>query len=130
MKKKIYGSQDPLYCHIDVGVINAPEFEVQLIQFRFNTQKENERQEKLLLSVLPSFVAQQMIRNIVNDLYQESKSLRSAIFLRAIYYRLYPYHLLPFINLTKSSLNKLSKNLQLISLLLKKTLIMKRLNFF
>jgi adenylate cyclase 8 len=31
---------------------------------RFKTQKENERQEKLLLSVLPSFVAQQMIRDI------------------------------------------------------------------
>ena len=27
---------------------------------RFKTQKENERQERLLLSVLPSFVAQQV----------------------------------------------------------------------
>ena len=35
--------------------------------FRFRSQKENERQEKLLLSVLPSFVAQQMIRNSFND---------------------------------------------------------------
>jgi adenylate cyclase 8 len=31
---------------------------------RYKTQKENERQERLLLSVLPSFVAQQMIRDI------------------------------------------------------------------
>ena len=35
--------------------------------FRFRSQKENERQEKLLLSVLPSFVAQQMIRNSFNN---------------------------------------------------------------
>ena len=34
------------------------------LETRFKTQKENERQEKLLLSVLPSFVAQQMIRDI------------------------------------------------------------------
>ena len=34
------------------------------LETRFRTQKENERQEKLLLSVLPSFVAQQMIRDI------------------------------------------------------------------
>ena len=29
------------------------------LEMRFKTQKENERQERLLLSVLPSFVAQQ-----------------------------------------------------------------------
>ena len=34
------------------------------LEMRFKTQKENERQERLLLSVLPSFVAQQMIRDI------------------------------------------------------------------
>ncbi|XP_071744733.1 adenylyl cyclase 78C isoform X2 [Lepeophtheirus salmonis] len=34
------------------------------LEMRYKTQKENERQEKLLLSVLPSFVAQQMIRDI------------------------------------------------------------------
>ena len=39
---------------------------------RFKTQKENERQEKLLLSVLPSFVAQQMIRDIA---LEEERSL-------------------------------------------------------
>jgi hypothetical protein len=39
-------------------------FGKHLLLFRFKTQKENERQEKLLLSVLPSFVAQQMIRDI------------------------------------------------------------------
>ena len=38
---------------------------------RFKTQKENERQERLLLSVLPSFVAQQMIRDIA---LEEEKS--------------------------------------------------------
>ena len=30
------------------------------LEMRFKTQKENERQERLLLSVLPSFVAQQV----------------------------------------------------------------------
>ena len=42
------------------------------LETRFNTQKENERQEKLLLSVLPSFVAQQMIRDIA---LEEERSL-------------------------------------------------------
>jgi hypothetical protein len=32
------------------------------LEMRFKTQKENERQERLLLSVLPSFVAQQVTR--------------------------------------------------------------------
>ena len=35
------------------------------LETRFRTQQENERQEKLLLSVLPSFVAQQLIRKVV-----------------------------------------------------------------
>ncbi|XP_073984141.1 adenylyl cyclase 78C-like isoform X3 [Rhodnius prolixus] len=34
---------------------------------RFKTQKENEQQEKLLLSVLPDFVAKEMIRDIANE---------------------------------------------------------------
>ncbi|XP_014244187.1 adenylate cyclase type 8-like isoform X2 [Cimex lectularius] len=34
---------------------------------RFKTQKENEQQEKLLLSVLPDFVAREMIRDIANE---------------------------------------------------------------
>ena len=42
------------------------------LETRFKTQKENERQEKLLLSVLPSFVAQQMIRDIA---LEEERSL-------------------------------------------------------
>ena len=41
------------------------------LENRFRTQNENERQEKLLLSVLPSFVAQQMIRDIA---LEEEKS--------------------------------------------------------
>ena len=35
------------------------------LETRYRTQQENERQEKLLLSVLPSFVAQQLIRQLV-----------------------------------------------------------------
>ncbi len=42
------------------------------LEMRFKTQKENERQERLLLSVLPSFVAQQMIRDIAME---EEKAL-------------------------------------------------------
>ena len=42
------------------------------LETRFKTQKENERQEKLLLSVLPSFVAKQMIRDIA---LEEERSL-------------------------------------------------------
>ncbi|CAH1402811.1 unnamed protein product [Nezara viridula] len=34
---------------------------------RFKTQKENEQQEKLLLSVLPDFVAREMIRDIASE---------------------------------------------------------------
>lgn len=34
---------------------------------RFRTQKENEQQEKLLLSVLPDFVAKEMIRDIAQE---------------------------------------------------------------
>ena len=49
---------------------NCPHFRRSL-EMRFKTQKENERQERLLLSVLPSFVAQQMIRDIA---LEEEKS--------------------------------------------------------
>ena len=35
------------------------------LETRYRTQQENERQEKLLLSVLPSFVAQQLIRQLI-----------------------------------------------------------------
>ncbi|XKL60904.1 hypothetical protein PGB90_007961 [Kerria lacca] len=34
---------------------------------RLRTQKENDQQEKLLLSVLPDFVAKEMIRDIANE---------------------------------------------------------------
>ena len=42
------------------------------LETRLSIQKENERQEKLLLSVLPSFVAQQMMRDIA---LEEERSL-------------------------------------------------------
>ena len=42
------------------------------LETRFKAQKENDRQERLLLSVLPSFVAQQMIRDIA---LEEDKAL-------------------------------------------------------
>ena len=42
------------------------------LETRFQAQKENDRQERLLLSVLPSFVAQQMIRDIA---LEEEKAL-------------------------------------------------------
>ena len=41
------------------------------LENRFKTQNENERQEKLMLSVLHSFVTQQMIRDIA---LEEEKS--------------------------------------------------------
>ena len=37
------------------------------LETRYRTQQENERQEKLLLSVLPSFVAQQLIRELLRS---------------------------------------------------------------
>ncbi|KAE8750751.1 hypothetical protein FOCC_FOCC002461, partial [Frankliniella occidentalis] len=37
------------------------------METRFRTQKENDRQEKLLLSVLPDFVAKEMIQDIANE---------------------------------------------------------------
>jgi len=54
------------------------------LETRFNTQKENERQEKLLLSVLPSFVAQQMIRDIA---LEEEKS--QGEFLASQFHKIY-----------------------------------------
>ncbi|GLG93789.1 Adenylyl cyclase 78C, partial [Gryllus bimaculatus] len=37
------------------------------METRFRTQRENDRQEKLLLSVLPDFVAREMIRDIARE---------------------------------------------------------------
>ena len=39
------------------------------LEMRFKTQKENERQERLLLSVLPSFVAQQVCNLLADVLF-------------------------------------------------------------
>lgn len=37
------------------------------METRYKTQKENEKQEKLLLSVLPDFVAKEMVKDIAHE---------------------------------------------------------------